>query len=80
MNQLLDVPESICDQIIAIVNSKGDGCRNDIIHVISDNLTRCISGAKEHILSELAGLKNKYDQKDLAIEHATTALKEMIDE
>lgn len=80
MNQLLDVPESICDQIIAIVNSKGDGCRNDIIHVISDNLTRCISGAKEHILSELAGLKNKYDQKDLAIEHATVALKEMIDE
>ena len=80
MNQLLDVPESICDQIIATVKSQRDGCRNDIIHVISDNLTRCISGAKEHILSELAGLKNKYDQKDLAIEHATTALKEMMDD
>jgi hypothetical protein len=80
MNQLLDVPESICDQIIAIVKSKGDGCRNDIIHVISDNLTKCISGAKEHALGELASLRNKYDKKDSAIEHATNALKEMIDD
>ena len=76
MNQLLDVPESICDQIIATVKSQGDGCRNDIIHIVSDNLTKCISGAKEHFINELSSLKGKYEktaaieskQKELAIQ------------
>ena len=64
MNQLLDVPESVCDQVIATVASNGDNARTQVIHILSDNLTRCISGAKEHILEEIESLRNKYDRQD----------------
>lgn len=63
MNKLLDVPESVADQIIALVLSEDEGKRRqEIINVLSDNLTRCIGGCKEHIISELNGLKGKYDK------------------
>ena len=68
MSQLLDMPESVCDQIIALVRTKGDGCRNDIIHVISDNLTKIISGTKEHILNELELLKGRYEKQEATVD------------
>ena len=67
MNQLLDVPESVCDQVIAVSLAGGDKVRINVMHILSDNLTRCISGAKDHIVGELNGLKGKYDRQEDAI-------------
>ena len=65
MNKLLDVPEAVSDQVIALALSSDDGTRRqEVINVLSDNLTRCIAGCKEHIISELNGLKGKYDKTE----------------
>lgn len=63
MNQLLDVPEAVCDQVIAVSLAGGDGVRVSVMHILSDNLTKCISGAKEHITGELNALRGKYDRQ-----------------
>lgn len=68
MNQLLDVPESVCDQIVAVLTAGGDDMRGNVIHILSDNLTRCISGAKEHITNEINGLRGKYEKQDAAVD------------
>lgn len=65
MNKLLDVPEAVSDQIIALALSSDEGTRRqEVINVLSDNLTRCIAGCKEHIISELNALKGKYDKTE----------------
>lgn len=64
MNQLLDVPESICDQVIAVSLTGGNDTRMNVIHIISDNITKSISDAKAHILGELNALRNKYDKQE----------------
>ena len=65
MNKLLDVPEAVSDQIIALALSSDEGRRRqEVINVLSDNLTRCIAGCKEHIISELNALKGKYDKTE----------------
>lgn len=76
MNQLLDVPESVCDQIIAVSLAGGNDVRVSVIHILSDNLTKCISGAKEHIVGELNALRNKYDKR----ENAVSAIAEQVEE
>ena len=74
MNKLLDVPESITDQVIAYVQAGGDTMRQNVINLISDNLSRCIAGTKEHIISELNGLKGKYDKQDASIDDAVSEI------
>lgn len=65
MNKLLDVPEAVSDQVIALALSSDEGTRRqEVINVLSDNLTRCIAGCKERIISELNGLKSKYDKTE----------------
>lgn len=65
MNKLLDVPEAVSDQVVAIVLSSDEGTRRqEVINILSDNLTRCIAGCKEHIISELNSLKGKYDKTE----------------
>ena len=68
MNQLLDVPESVCDQIVAVLTAGDDDMRVNVIHILSDNLTRCISGAKEHITNEINGLRGKYEKQDATVD------------
>lgn len=80
MNQLLDVPEAVCDQVIAVSLAGGDGVRVSVMHILSDNLTKCIAGAKEHITSELSALKGKYDRQDdsmLAIQEQLETMREV---
>ena len=60
-NSILDVPESITDQVIALVQSNPDNCRNKVITTVRDNLSRCIGGAKESVIKELNALREKYD-------------------
>jgi len=64
MNQLLDVPEAVCDQVIAVSLAGGNDARINVMHILSDNLTKCIAGAKEHIVEELNALKGRYDKAE----------------
>ena len=78
MNQLLDVPESVSDQVIAVALAGGDDVRVKVMRILSDNLTRCIAGAKKHIVGELASLKNKYaKQDDIARELITNEIEKI---
>lgn len=79
MNRLLDVPEAVCDQVIAVTMAGGDGVRMSVQHIISDNLTKCIAGAKERVIGELDALKGKYDSEravELRAEDLITAVRE----
>lgn len=79
MHRLLDVPEAVCDQVVAVTLAGGDGVRISVQHIISDNITRCINGAKEHVVGELAALKGKYDSEraaELRVEDIVTAVRE----
>ena len=60
-NNILDVPEAITDQLIALVQSNPENCRNKVITTVRDNLSRCIGGSKEALIKELNGLRDKYD-------------------
>lgn len=64
MNQLLDVPEAVCDQVIAVSQANADDKRTVVMNILNDNLTRCISGAKSYIVNELSALKSKYDKQE----------------
>ncbi len=57
MNQLLDLPESVVDQIISLVLSDSSAAKAGIVSMLRDNLSRCITGAKDSILHEFAGLR-----------------------
>lgn len=79
MQRLLDVPEAVCDQVVAVTLAGGDGVRISVQHIISDSLTRCIAGAKEHVIGELDALKGKYDSEraaELRVEDLVTAVRE----
>ena len=55
-NKLLDIPESVCDQLIAVVRS-GENPRARVISVLGDNISRAIAGAKEQVASELSAYR-----------------------
>lgn len=80
MNQLLDVPESVCDQVIAVALSGGDEARLNVMRILSDNLTKVISGAKDHIIGELNSLKGKYDKQDSSAAAVAEKLAETMEE
>lgn len=71
-NKLLDVPESISDQVLAVALADDGSSRQQVADIISAALTRCIAGSKEKILSELETLKSKYEKR--------TAQEEMLNE
>lgn len=75
-SRVLDVPEAGVDQIIAIVMSNPDGCRQKIIEYLRDLLSRAIGGAKEHIINELNSLKAKYDDNTESLSDKIDALME----
>lgn len=63
-NKILDVPESLADQVIALVQSDPENCRQKIVNYSRDVLSRAIGGAKETVINELNSLKNKYDDDE----------------
>ena len=77
INQLLDVPEAICDQVIAVSLAGGNDVRINVMHILSDNLTKSITGAKEHIINELNALKGKYDKAESVAMNLRDQLEEM---
>lgn len=76
-NKLLDIPEAVSDQIIALALSADENTRRQaVINILSDNLTRCIGGCKEHIVNELNSLKGKYDKTE---DDTATSIAELTD-
>lgn len=67
-NKILDVPESLADQVIALVQSDPDNCRQKIVNYSRDVLSRAIGGAKDVVINELNSLKAKYDDNEVVID------------
>lgn len=73
-NKILDAPDSMADQVIALVKSESD--RAKIVTYMRDVLSRCIGGAKENIINELNSLKGKYDDENSDLRDAIDELKD----
>lgn len=63
-NKILDAPDTMADQVIALVKADGDDCRAKVVLYMRDILSRSIGGAKEAVINELQSLKGKYDDDD----------------
>lgn len=63
-NKILDAPDTMADQVIALVKSDGDDCRAKVVLYMRDILSRSIGGTKEAVINELQQLKGKYDDDD----------------
>jgi hypothetical protein len=75
MKQLIEYPEATIDSIIAKIQSDGAAAREELVVMIRNGLGKVISGAKEQIVSELNGLKGKYNEID-KFEDINEAIKE----
>jgi hypothetical protein len=64
MKQLLEYPDSVVDEIMAIVISRETDARPHIIMLIKQGLGKVIAGSKDHIVKELNGLREKYNEDD----------------
>ncbi len=74
MSKLLDWPEGAVDTIIAKVLASKQEARADLVNYMRDGLTHCICDAKQHIASELDGLRGKYDTSKTEIEELKEAV------
>jgi hypothetical protein len=79
MKQLLEYPDSVVDRVIALAVAESETTRIDIVETMTNGLTQIISGAKDNIISELNGLKNKY-QNDITAHNQIEEIKEAIEE
>jgi hypothetical protein len=79
VKQILEYPESAADRIIALANAEGEATRGLIIQTMTEGISRIVAGAKDEIISELNGLKSKY-QKDNQTNDRIEEIKEAIKE
>lgn len=63
-NKILDAPDTMADQVIALAKAGSDDCRAKVVLYMRDTLSRSIGGAKEAVINELQSLKGKYDDDD----------------
>ncbi len=77
--QIIEYPESSVDRIIALANAENETTRIDIVETMTAGLSHIIVGAKDSIIAELNGLKNKY-QKDFQAADQIEQLKDVIEE
>lgn len=75
-NKILDAPDTMADQVIALVRSDPENCRHKVVTYTRDVLSRTIGGAKEAVINELAGLRSKYDERDTSLEEKLEELME----
>lgn len=62
--KLLDVPEAVADQVIALSQGDESGRRRDVVNYLADNISRAMGGAKEQIIKEMDGLRGKYERQE----------------
>jgi len=64
MKQLLEYPESIVDEIIALVQASGEAARLDVSRKLEAGISKIIRNSKEELIKELSGLRSKYQDDD----------------
>jgi len=79
MKQILEYPSGAAAGIIALVQSAGEGARNEIIRELEKGLGNIIKDSKSQIIKELSGLRAKY-QEDDKLEEVKAAIEEAIGE
>jgi len=79
MKQLLEYPESAVDEIIALVQAKGNSARLDVSRKLESGISRIIKNAKEELTRELGGLRSKYQDDDKLNDKIKEAITEAID-
>lgn len=57
--EVLEVPDRIADQIIAIAHSKKKTHRIEIIDLMRDTLSRILKGTKDEVLKDLKNIENE---------------------
>ena len=77
--QIIEYPESVVDRIIALANNESQTTRIDIVDIMTAGISQLVTGAKDSIVAELNGLKNKY-QNDIDNHNQIEELKEAIQE
>ena len=81
MSKLLDMPERIADNLIALVLTDKKDSRQKIINAMRDNVSVVITDTKELVIKQLELLKSKYTSTTSdATADAVQDLKEQIDE
>jgi len=79
IKQLVEYPESAADRIIALASTENETTRIEVIETMTSGISQIINGAKETIIQELNGLKNKY-QKEIQNYNQLDELKEALEE
>jgi hypothetical protein len=79
IKQIVEYPESAVDRIIALANMESETTRIDIVETMTSGLSLIISGAKNSIISDLNGLRSKY-QKEIENHNAIEDLRDAIEE
>lgn len=64
LKQLLEFPESIVDEAVALVMSEGLDARSNVRNLIVSGAVKIIKGAKAQILDNLSTLAVKYQKED----------------
>ena len=64
MKQLLEFPESVVDELIALVQAQGGAARIDVSRKLEHGISRIIKNSKEQLIEELRGLRSKYQEDD----------------
>jgi AmiR/NasT family two-component response regulator len=64
LKQLLEFPESIVDEVVALVMSEGLEARASVRNLIVSGAGKIIKGAKSQILDNLSTLAVKYQKED----------------
>jgi len=64
MKQLLEFPESVVDELIALVQAQEGAARIDVSRKLEHGISRIIKNSKEQLIEELRGLRSKYQEDD----------------
>ncbi|MCL2410047.1 MAG: hypothetical protein FWC97_00245 [Treponema sp.] len=64
MRQILEFPESVTDEIIALAQAQGTEARSEVSQRLERGLSRIIKNSKEELINELRGLRSKYQEDD----------------
>jgi len=79
IKQLIEYPESAVDRVIALANADSETTRIDIVETLTNGLSQIVSRSKENIISELNGLRSKY-QNEIQSHDQIEEIKEAIEE
>jgi len=80
MKQLLEYPEAIVDEIIALVQAQGGAARLDVSRKLEIGISKIIKDSKEQLIKELSGLRAKYQETDGLDQKIKDAVVEIMEE